>query len=273
MNASEALKSLQLSICGGQRTQCGPEWAHGGDVDFLDPFGRLYYIKSGRGAVVHSGRVFELRRGKLFVIPAHVTGRYRCPRHMDLFWIHFEATVYSCLEPFALFGWEPVVQIAPTLGAEYLMQKAIDGVGREGTAEGVAAEGALRLLLSTFMKDSGAEEKSISEMARLIPVFDYINNHLGERLSLEKLAGVMHLQPNYFSNRFVAVTGMPPMLFINRRRIQEISSRLRFADETLGELAERYGFSDAFHLSKVFKRFTGLSPRQYRESAWREDGE
>jgi AraC-like DNA-binding protein len=41
---------------------------------------------------------------------------------------------------------------------------------------------------------------------------------------------------------------------------------LQRSDATLDDLAEAYGFHDAFHLSKAFKRATGLSPRDYRKA-------
>ncbi len=57
------------------------------------------------------------------------------------------------------------------------------------------------------------------------------------------------------------------MKFVNRRRVERIQVRLQHDDAKLEVLAQEFGYRDAFHLSKAFKRETGQSPSQYRQNA------
>jgi transcriptional regulator GlxA family with amidase domain len=57
---------------------------------------------------------------------------------------------------------------------------------------------------------------------------------------------------------------MPPVRYILQQRIRQAQLFLRQTDRTIDDVGETLGFVDGFHLSKVFKKFTGLSPGKYR---------
>jgi len=84
------------------------------------------------------------------------------------------------------------------------------------------------------------------------------------------MAGVCHLERTYFSRLFLNHMGIKPSDYIMRRRIERAKQRLWTTEEPLRAIAESLGFSDAFHLSKSFKRIAGMSPRDFRALRRRE---
>jgi len=98
-------------------------------------------------------------------------------------------------------------------------------------------------------------------------VFDHIERSLGRSdLSVEELAGVAHLSPYHFSRAFKLATGMAPHRFVLERRVARARLHLGAGRESIAEIAYATGFSSQAHFSSMFQRFTGMTPKQYRQS-------
>jgi AraC family transcriptional regulator len=96
-------------------------------------------------------------------------------------------------------------------------------------------------------------------------VIDQIEGFIGDAgLSVETLASTAHLSPYHFSRAFKAATGEPPHRFILRRRVGRAKLHLAEADATLADIAYACGFASQAHFCGVFRRLTGMTPKQYR---------
>lgn len=112
----------------------------------------------------------------------------------------------------------------------------------------------------TKIKSGNIWDNLVVEEAR-----QYILNHLDSRLSLREISNEVAVSPNYLSLLFRQVTGRNIMNYIHEAKIREAKELLK-SDHTLSEVAEKLGFYDQFHLSKLFKEYTGMSPSLYRHS-------
>lgn len=91
----------------------------------------------------------------------------------------------------------------------------------------------------------------------------YINGHVTERLSLNEVAGVFGLSPNYLSILFKKNCQIGFSEYISQAKIAKAKSMLLEQDMKIYEVADRLGFESAFYFSKVFKKVEGISPREY----------
>lgn len=91
----------------------------------------------------------------------------------------------------------------------------------------------------------------------------YINNHITEKLSLNKVAGIFGLSPNYLSILFKKNCQLGFSEYIAQTKINKAKSLLLEQDMKIYETADRLGFESAFYFSKVFKKVTGLSPSNF----------
>lgn len=91
----------------------------------------------------------------------------------------------------------------------------------------------------------------------------YINNHVTEKLSLNEVAGVFGLSPNYLSILFKKNCSMGFSEYIAQAKINRAKALLLEQDMKIYEAADQLGFESAFYFSKVFKKVTGLSPREF----------
>src|SRR6266699_3846124 len=116
---------------------------------------------------------------------------------------------------------------------------------------------------------SAAEFENASWRNRAEPVEiwkarKFIEEHSGEELSLRRVAKAVNIHPNYLSERFKQVTGMKFVEYVARTRFQKACGLLDNRDVRISEVAFAVGFQSLSQFNRVFKRFSGRSPTDFR---------
>jgi len=104
-------------------------------------------------------------------------------------------------------------------------------------------------------------ELHADRMNRLV---NWINQHLGEDLSLEMLAKRAVLSKNDFIQQFTHTFGIPPGLFVKNLRFNEARRRLMTGEEAV-KIARSVGFADPAYFIQEFRRRFGLLPSEYQQ--------
>lgn len=120
-------------------------------------------------------------------------------------------------------------------------------------------------LIGVLKKHGRALEKPKSSL--IFNVQQIIQRRFAEKLSLRKIAETVHVHPAYLSRRFHEEVGLPLTEYINRCRLEK-ASELLLSEYNLpiSEVAERTGYMSQHYFSTQFRRYTGQTPRQYRDS-------
>ena len=92
----------------------------------------------------------------------------------------------------------------------------------------------------------------------------FISQNYNTDITLQKTADHVHLNPSYFSTLFKQSTGSSFKEYLNMVRVEESKQLLSNTENPVIDIALSVGFSDQSYFSKVFKRYTGLTPREYR---------
>lgn len=101
---------------------------------------------------------------------------------------------------------------------------------------------------------------------RLSRAKEFIEANLDSPLPLADVAGAAGLSRTHFAAQFRAATGVSTHEYVLRRRIEKAQAMLATTDVPIAELALAIGFSSQAHFTVVFKRFSGLTPRRWRQS-------
>jgi AraC-like DNA-binding protein len=92
----------------------------------------------------------------------------------------------------------------------------------------------------------------------------YIIRHLAEPLSTARIARALRINPDYLNRVFRKVHGMTITEYLHRRRLRDAAMILRESTDSVAEIAATCGYSSVVHFRRMFERYNGISPREYR---------
>lgn len=97
----------------------------------------------------------------------------------------------------------------------------------------------------------------------VVNVKKYINEHIEEKLTLNKVAEVFNISPNYLSVLFSKNNDIGFTDYINQRKVEAAKDLMKNGTLRIYEISDILGFESAFYFSRVFKKVVGVSPRDY----------
>lgn len=107
---------------------------------------------------------------------------------------------------------------------------------------------------------------NISTEAQIQNIIKYIIENFEKPITLNSLSALFGFHPKYLSRAFKRYVGTPPITYLNIVRINNAKALLCGAGITLETIAFSCGFNSLTSFGRVFKKLTGITPGQYRES-------
>jgi AraC family transcriptional regulator len=211
------------------------------------------------------------------LLPAGSPARVRSSGCKDELHLFLEPGLVSRVAAEA-FHLDPARLTVPPLDALDLPQLRVPmlAVGAELTAGAggpLAAESLANVLAVHLIRLTLTPRQHVRRRAGTLPraklraVVEYVEEHLDGSSTLEQLAAVARLSPNYFVGQFKNATGLPPHQYVILRRVERARQLLQTGTElSLAEVAARAGFYDQSQFSHHFRRVLGVTPGQFRTS-------
>jgi AraC-like DNA-binding protein len=97
----------------------------------------------------------------------------------------------------------------------------------------------------------------------------YMHENLEHRLNLEQLAAYAGYSPSHFSLLFRQQTGQSPLAYLNSMKIERACQLLTTTNMRINQICHKVGIDDSYYFSRLFKKETGLSPKQYRTTHYK----
>jgi two-component system response regulator YesN len=119
----------------------------------------------------------------------------------------------------------------------------------------------LREIVSTVVETRKARERD----ERISRVLQYIDTHYHEMISLDDVAEVAQMHPSVFSTWFKRSIGQNYIDYLTNTRIEAAKRLLSGSERYVKEVSSRVGFQDSRYFGQVFKRMTGITPKEYQE--------
>ncbi|MGL5435650.1 MAG: response regulator [Lachnospiraceae bacterium] len=117
----------------------------------------------------------------------------------------------------------------------------------------------------TALTEELKEQKRSQKRKPIREAMNYIADHYSENITLDVVAKAIHLNPVYFSNVFKKETGENFVDYIHKYRIEIAKVRLKEEDTPIVGIASELGYYDAKYFSKLFKKYVGVKPSDYRK--------
>ena len=108
------------------------------------------------------------------------------------------------------------------------------------------------------------ERKQVSKLVEQVEQF--VDKNLGDDISVVDIATYLHLHPNYLFRLFKEETGLSVIEYLIEKRVGKARMLLSDKNAKIYEVAENVGYESVSHFSRIFKRETGMSPKEYQQS-------
>ena len=158
------------------------------------------------------------------------------------------------------------------------MRRLIDDFQRAmdpGPAADLWVDGCFTQLIAMLLRGHRHDDGVIVQAAAggepdlVAQAHQFMRQHMGQSIRMADVADAVGLSESGFAHAYRRATGAAPMTVLRTMRVEAAKAFLLRGRTTLQDIAEQTGFADAFHLSRTFKRMTGLSPNAYRRSVGR----
>lgn len=240
-------------------------YAWGGQSRGNEPFLVLQHTTFGAGCLDYDGTEYRLRPGHTMLVTIPHRHRYWLERggKWEYFWLLLTGREALRIAREILAHSGPVLQLEPE--AVDRMAAACHGLlATEMLTQGAASSLGYAALAALQDGCFGTQTQTPNLPTALERVIGFVEDHLAEALSVDRLARVAGMSRAHFVRKFTETLGGPPSEFVLNRRLARIERLLLATEMTVREIAAATGFADGNYLAKSFRRARGMSPLAFR---------
>lgn len=251
---------------------CGENILDETDAGTLRENGRIdygiQYIAEGKGYYEENGETVTMEAGTVFLYFPNVRQHYYFKKNDNakLLWAHCTGKFCEILDPIKQSG-IVTVKIADTKDFERVFKRMTAAYHRKEAYFQTICDGYMQVLLSLIMKNATSSRNTGVSKANdgLEKVLAYMNMHFHEPIDLTRYAKMCYVSRDRFLHTFKAHTGVSPYKYQLQLRIDRATEMLIYSSVSINDIASAVGFRDCSYFCRIFKKFTGKTPTEYRK--------
>lgn len=244
----------------------GPEWSI--DNRTMNDYD-LFICEKGSAMFKIGDASYHLKPGMALLVPPNqlINARKTSDDSVQMIAQHFMLYLFNKTDFFTLIKYKPCVTLP---GWDFLLsvcgeiRKAICHIGDYWTP--LDTSSLFRVLLGAYIEEAYLEEDFREERksSLVLRMISAIEKEYADPQLLEKLMDRSAFGYSHTANTFKDYTGLSLKSFIIERRL-EASKDVLLKGGSVRESGEAAGYEDEFYFSRIFKKYTGTSPRDFRK--------
>ena len=284
---SKRLLGHNFSLLHIDHVKLNEKWNY---ANVISPYFRIYYIDGGEGSISTREEKVKLEQGYLYIIPSFTLCHLSCDTFLSQYFLHF---FEESADGISIFENNKKVIKVPASDLDITnFRKLLDinpgrGINRSDNPTAYEknayykgyqefnntvsdsvffeTQGIILQLISRFLNSHRFKGNNADPVpSKILDAIRYIQVNLKENLTVNYLASRANLHQDYFSRQFLQYTGQRPLHYLHEKRIERAQYLIATTTLSFNEIAERIGFENLPHFSKIFKKITSLTPGQYR---------
>ncbi|MCA0758052.1 AraC family transcriptional regulator [Paenibacillus sp. N4] len=261
------LPIFQLFATGYQR-ETKPDYYWDGMKRIDGPLYLVQYTVSGQGRFRNGPNVHDMRAGRAFLAEIPGDHHYCLPEESDHWTFYFALFRKRHLERLwgeliGAVGDTPFLE--PAGGAVLCLQRLFLEARSNRIHNSYQASSMIYQLMMELMAAGTAPQQERANWPQPVrQAAAFMEAEYGRIQSLDDIAGSVSLSKYYFTRMFTAATGLSPMDYVTKLRIEKAAELLRFTTLSVEEIAARVGYASGSYFSKVFRARVGFPPGDFR---------
>lgn len=258
--------SLQIKRVGRESCKTNKKKSTGGRQ-----YNSLHFIREGRGILKRGNEEILLRKGMCFVLYEGINCEYyqdkKDPWKYD--WIDFEGENIEVLLSKCGFSIEKPYKHYPQ--DKYFtneLDRFFEIYNVHSTRDICVVAQFFKIIseLIYYNNDKNHSSKKMStQFCRVRDCMIYINNNYYLDLTLEEIAKANNISVSYMKAIWTKEVGIAPMEYVHAFRVSEACRYLKSEMWKIKDIAKQVGYTDEKYFMRVFKKYKGMSPKEYRE--------
>jgi AraC family transcriptional regulator len=231
------------------------------------PFSVIQHTLAGRGELDYAGARFALTPGDTMVLNFPHANRYWLApgQNWEYFWIGVNGREALRVTRSVIDTSGPVLRL--NAGSIDRLAEVCRALLAREVQVGEASSLAYAAVMSLHDGQSRTDDAAIDELPGTIRrTLTYIEQHLPERLDVERLSEISGLSRAHFVRIFTRSVGQSPATYVANQRLRLAQRLLTATDATVLEVAASCGFADGNYFAKVFRRMTHSTPTAFRSN-------
>jgi len=222
---------------------------------------RIFLVFKGEGVFKTGGRKYKLKPGTVFFTFPKAAFELEGTGIFTYLYISFEGDgVKSLLDGFKISDGNCVFD-----GFEQLKDFWMTSIRRVNPTNATTLTESVLLYSLSFI---GSADTSAQQKNKFDSILSYIDDNFTDpTLSVKKLADIYFYSEKYLSSLFVKKKGVKLTEYLNKKRISYAEKLILEESDSVSRVALKCGFTDPLYFSKVFKKYTGVSPCEYRHNS------
>ena len=253
LNINISNESFQLIECG--YAEVGAQWKN---IVAYFPYYRIYLITEGSAELKLKDSTLELKPNTLYYIPSFQIVSGNCTNQLKHYYVHFSPKKDSLN---MLEFYKPSQAVIANPHDIKLFKELLKAFPKSDMANTIRKAGIFQYLLAKFFDDA---ESYNNDMLRFKKVIEYINDHVIEQIDTVTLASIANLNEVYFSNLFSKTFGIPPIKYVNQKKMNIAATMLAENKLSVKEIAYSLGYENETYFFLIFKKTFGITPSQYK---------
>jgi len=233
--------------------------------------GPLYlfqYTVSGFGNIDINGKIHRVEPGSAFMVEIPSTHRYYLPTDSEEWEFYFILFRPKKIEQ----EWQEVVKMLGRITRiqedsspiHFLKSTYLAAVKNQITDGFRASSIVYQFVMELYRYGKGYEQVAERWPEKITLAARILTDEYHSLQSLEEIAGRVQLSKYHFSRLFKKHTGISPMEFVTKVRMEKAITLLRTTDYTIEEIAKQIGYASSSYFIKVFHSWVGFSPGEFR---------
>lgn len=259
-----ARMDLNLYYCGTQVCRSGHHWGPG-----TKEYYKIHYIKSGKGSFSTAGKSYPLAGGQLFLIVPGTVSFYSADilDPWTYYWVAFSGTnALRYLKRAGFSKSHPVIHINNGSGIlacfSDMFQASCDS--KSGDLLLLSCLYRFFALLARENDVMPGESRAPAELY-CDRAIEFIKMNYSKRIRIQTIADFLGLNRRYFSGLFRENIGVSPASYLRTFRLGKACELMRSSTLSVEEIAYSVGYEDRLRFSKTFRKYQGMSPREFRQ--------
>lgn len=260
-------KPIMVTCCGYYRVHTSAV------ISTERPTGRgdyqLLYISEGKAHFFFNGKERVITKGNMILFRPYETQMYYyyASEKPEAYWVHFTGyDVERILDYYKMPKGENVFFTGTSPDYQWLFRQMIQELQLLRVNYEELSSMMLRhifVMINRYLQEGqSASSDVINEIERAT---HYFNENYNKQISIEQYAESCHMTSCWFINNFKKITKMTPMQYIVSLRINNAINLIENTDYNISEIANAVGYENSLYFSRLFRKYTGMSPSEYRK--------